>query len=78
MCCCLVLSLIQNYFRTLGCLSMEKRLPITCSLQTLRCMFQRLLSVVLMVQSTGGSRHEALPITAAVTSARDQAVQFIR
>ncbi|XP_032937707.1 condensin-2 complex subunit D3 [Catharus ustulatus] len=45
--------------------------------KTLRCMFQQLLSVVLMVQSTGGSRHEALPITSAVTSARDQAVQFI-
>ncbi|NWS81906.1 CNDD3 protein, partial [Toxostoma redivivum] len=45
--------------------------------KTLRGMFQRLLSVVLMVQSSGGSRREALPITAAVTSARDQAVKFI-
>ncbi|KAI1230786.1 hypothetical protein IHE44_0008667 [Lamprotornis superbus] len=45
--------------------------------KTLRGMFQRLLSVVLMVQSSGGSRCEALPITAAVTSARDQAVKFI-
>uniref|UniRef100_A0A8C3MPU2 Condensin-2 complex subunit D3 n=1 Tax=Geospiza parvula TaxID=87175 RepID=A0A8C3MPU2_GEOPR len=39
---------------------------------------QRLLSVLLMVESSGGSRHEALPITSAVTSARNQAVKFIR
>ncbi|XP_041269803.1 condensin-2 complex subunit D3 isoform X3 [Onychostruthus taczanowskii] len=45
--------------------------------KTLRCVFQRLLSVVLMVESTGGSRREALPITSAVTSARNQAVKFI-
>uniref|UniRef100_A0A8U8AWN6 Condensin-2 complex subunit D3 n=1 Tax=Geospiza parvula TaxID=87175 RepID=A0A8U8AWN6_GEOPR len=38
---------------------------------------QRLLSVLLMVESSGGSRHEALPITSAVTSARNQAVKFI-
>ncbi|KAF2974054.1 hypothetical protein EK904_013078 [Melospiza melodia maxima] len=43
----------------------------------LLCVFQRLLSVVLMVESTGGSRREALPITSAVTSARNQAVKFI-
>uniref|UniRef100_A0A803V0P6 Condensin-2 complex subunit D3 n=1 Tax=Ficedula albicollis TaxID=59894 RepID=A0A803V0P6_FICAL len=36
-----------------------------------------LLGVVLMVQGRGSSRREALPITAAVTSARDQAVKFI-
>ncbi|XP_062364554.1 condensin-2 complex subunit D3 [Cinclus cinclus] len=45
--------------------------------KTLRCMFQRLLSVILMVESSGGSRREALPITSAVTSARDQALKFI-
>uniref|UniRef100_A0A8U8AWK2 Condensin-2 complex subunit D3 n=1 Tax=Geospiza parvula TaxID=87175 RepID=A0A8U8AWK2_GEOPR len=33
--------------------------------------------VLLMVESSGGSRHEALPITSAVTSARNQAVKFI-
>ncbi|XP_053819311.1 condensin-2 complex subunit D3 isoform X3 [Vidua chalybeata] len=45
--------------------------------KTLRCVFQRLLSVILMVESSGGSRLEALPITSAVTSARNQAVKFI-
>ncbi|NXC02411.1 CNDD3 protein, partial [Orthonyx spaldingii] len=45
--------------------------------KTLRCVFQRLLSVILMVESSGGSRCEALPITSAVTSARNQAVKFI-
>uniref|UniRef100_A0A8C3QGX2 Condensin-2 complex subunit D3 n=1 Tax=Cyanoderma ruficeps TaxID=181631 RepID=A0A8C3QGX2_9PASS len=45
--------------------------------QSLRCVFQRLLNVVLMVESRGGSRCEALPITSAVTSARSQAVKFI-
>ncbi|XP_005058897.1 PREDICTED: condensin-2 complex subunit D3, partial [Ficedula albicollis] len=45
--------------------------------KTLRGMFQLLLGVVLMVQGRGSSRREALPITAAVTSARDQAVKFI-
>ncbi|NXT62832.1 CNDD3 protein, partial [Chaetops frenatus] len=45
--------------------------------KTLRCVFQRLLDVILMVESRGGSRREALPITSAVTSARNQAVKFI-
>ncbi|NWI40080.1 CNDD3 protein, partial [Picathartes gymnocephalus] len=45
--------------------------------QTLRYVFQRLLNVILMVESSGGSRLEALPITSAVTSARKQAVKFI-
>nr|XP_030146630.3 condensin-2 complex subunit D3 isoform X1 [Taeniopygia guttata] len=45
--------------------------------KTLRCVFQRLLSVILMVESSGGCRREALPITSAVTSARNQAVKFI-
>ncbi|NXO68383.1 CNDD3 protein, partial [Phainopepla nitens] len=45
--------------------------------QTLRCVFQRLLNVILMLESSGGSRREALPITSAVTSARNQAVKFI-
>ncbi|NXY14041.1 CNDD3 protein, partial [Atrichornis clamosus] len=44
---------------------------------TLRCVFQRLLNVILMVESGGGFRRDALPITAAVTSARNQAVKFI-
>uniref|UniRef100_A0A8U8AWF1 Condensin-2 complex subunit D3 n=1 Tax=Geospiza parvula TaxID=87175 RepID=A0A8U8AWF1_GEOPR len=38
------------------------------------CVFR---NVLLMVESSGGSRHEALPITSAVTSARNQAVKFI-
>ncbi|XP_059723175.1 condensin-2 complex subunit D3 isoform X2 [Haemorhous mexicanus] len=45
--------------------------------KTLRCVFQRLLSVILMVESSRGSRREPLPITSAVTSARSQAVKFI-
>ncbi|OWK57071.1 Condensin-2 complex subunit D3 [Lonchura striata] len=45
--------------------------------KTLRCVFQRLLSVILMVESSGGSRREALPITSAVTSSRNQALKFI-
>ncbi|XP_038017371.1 condensin-2 complex subunit D3 isoform X3 [Motacilla alba alba] len=45
--------------------------------KTLRCVFQRLLSVLLMVEGSGGSRREALPITSAVTSGRNQAVKFI-
>ncbi|NWZ72542.1 CNDD3 protein, partial [Acrocephalus arundinaceus] len=45
--------------------------------KTLRCVFQRLLSVILMVESRGASRFEVLPITSAVTSARNQAVTFI-
>ncbi|RLV98116.1 hypothetical protein DV515_00011072, partial [Chloebia gouldiae] len=45
--------------------------------KTLCCVFQRLLSVILMVESSGGCRREALPITSAVTSARNQAVKFI-
>ncbi|NXU19352.1 CNDD3 protein, partial [Pardalotus punctatus] len=46
------------------------------SFQSLRCVFQQLLNVILMVES-GGPRREALPITSAVTSARNQAVKFI-
>ncbi|NXD23756.1 CNDD3 protein, partial [Spelaeornis formosus] len=45
--------------------------------KTLRGVFQRLLSVLLMVESSRASRCEALPITSAVTSARNQAVKFI-
>ncbi|XP_032565461.1 condensin-2 complex subunit D3 isoform X2 [Chiroxiphia lanceolata] len=45
--------------------------------KTLRCVFQKILNVILMVESRGGSRHEVLPITSAVTSARNQAVKFI-
>ncbi|XP_014112787.1 PREDICTED: condensin-2 complex subunit D3 [Pseudopodoces humilis] len=45
--------------------------------KTLRCVFQQLLNVILMVESRGGPRCEPLPITSAVTSARNQAVKFI-
>ncbi|NXG04652.1 CNDD3 protein, partial [Sakesphorus luctuosus] len=45
--------------------------------KTLRCVFQRLLNVIVMVESRGGSRREVLPITSAVTSARNQAIKFI-
>ncbi|XP_039577670.1 condensin-2 complex subunit D3 isoform X3 [Passer montanus] len=68
---------LESDLLTLECPSMEKSLAVTPPLQTLRCVFQRLLGVVLMVQSSGGSRREALPITSAVTSARNQAVRFI-
>ncbi|NWV19169.1 CNDD3 protein, partial [Origma solitaria] len=44
--------------------------------KSLRGVFQRLLNVILMVDS-GGPRHETLPITSAVTAARSQAVKFI-
>lgn len=37
----------------------------------------QLLYVVLMVESSEGSRREALPFTSAVTSANNQAVKFI-
>ncbi|NXD82346.1 CNDD3 protein, partial [Halcyon senegalensis] len=43
----------------------------------LRCVFQRLLNVILMVESSGGSRSAALAITSAVISARNRAVKFI-
>ncbi|NWU11658.1 CNDD3 protein, partial [Cephalopterus ornatus] len=45
--------------------------------KTLRSVFQQILYVILMVESRGGSRHEVLPITSAVTSARNRAVKFI-
>ncbi|NXM68985.1 CNDD3 protein, partial [Serilophus lunatus] len=45
--------------------------------KTLRSVFHRILSVILMVESGGGSRREVLPITSAVTSARNQAIKFI-
>ncbi|NWZ37222.1 CNDD3 protein, partial [Brachypodius atriceps] len=45
--------------------------------KTLQCVFQRFLNVILMVESRAGSRCEALPITSAVTSTRNQAVKFI-
>uniref|UniRef100_A0A8C9L3D9 Condensin-2 complex subunit D3 n=1 Tax=Pavo cristatus TaxID=9049 RepID=A0A8C9L3D9_PAVCR len=45
--------------------------------EILRCVFQRILSVILMVQGGAGSRHAALAITSAVISARNQAVKFI-
>ncbi|KFP76034.1 Condensin-2 complex subunit D3, partial [Acanthisitta chloris] len=45
--------------------------------QTLRYIFCRILNVILMVESRGHSRYEMLPITSAVTSARNQAVKFV-
>ncbi|XP_056398365.1 condensin-2 complex subunit D3 isoform X2 [Hyla sarda] len=45
--------------------------------QTLRRLFQRLLSVILMVKGGEGSNSAMLAITAPVTGARDQAVQFV-
>ncbi|NXL62192.1 CNDD3 protein, partial [Chordeiles acutipennis] len=43
----------------------------------LRCVFQRILNVILMLESGVGSRHAALAITSAVISARNQAIKFI-
>ncbi|XP_072211018.1 condensin-2 complex subunit D3 [Excalfactoria chinensis] len=45
--------------------------------EILRCVFHRILSVILMVQGGAGSRHAVLAITSAVISARNQAVKFI-
>ncbi|XP_077105659.1 condensin-2 complex subunit D3 [Ranitomeya variabilis] len=45
--------------------------------QTLRRLFQRLLSVILMVKGGEGSHPTLLSVTAPVTSARDQAVRFV-
>ncbi|NWR73103.1 CNDD3 protein, partial [Centropus unirufus] len=45
--------------------------------QNLRCVFQRLLNVLLMVESSLGSRRTLLPITSAVIGARNQAIKFI-
>ncbi|XP_021231653.1 condensin-2 complex subunit D3 isoform X2 [Numida meleagris] len=45
--------------------------------EILRCVFQRILSVILMVEGGAGSRHAVLAITSAVISARNQAVKFI-
>ncbi|NXH16920.1 CNDD3 protein, partial [Bucco capensis] len=43
----------------------------------LRCVFQRILNVILMLESGVGSRCAALAITSAVISARNQAIKFI-
>ncbi|NWY61556.1 CNDD3 protein, partial [Chionis minor] len=43
----------------------------------LRCVFQRILNVILMLESGAGSRRAVLAITQAVVSARNQAVKFI-
>ncbi|NXE41808.1 CNDD3 protein, partial [Ptilorrhoa leucosticta] len=45
--------------------------------KTLPCVFHRLLYVILMAESSEYSMHEVLPITPAVTSARNQAIKFI-
>ncbi|XP_062450376.1 condensin-2 complex subunit D3 [Rhea pennata] len=43
----------------------------------LRCVFQRILNVILMVEDGGGSRRTVLAITSPVISARNQAIKFI-
>ncbi|CAM9824963.1 unnamed protein product [Bubo scandiacus] len=43
----------------------------------LRCVFQRILNVILMLESAAGSRRAVLAITSAVLSARNQAIKFI-
>ncbi|XP_053943120.1 condensin-2 complex subunit D3 isoform X2 [Cuculus canorus] len=43
----------------------------------LRWIFQRILNVILMLESGTGSRCTVLPITSAVVSARNQAIKFI-
>ncbi|NXX56030.1 CNDD3 protein, partial [Scopus umbretta] len=45
--------------------------------QILRCVFQRILNVILMLESGAGSRRPVLAITSAVLSARNQAIKFI-
>ncbi|NXK07359.1 CNDD3 protein, partial [Herpetotheres cachinnans] len=58
-------------------------LRLLCSLlhgtedKILRCVFQRILNVILMLESGVGSRHAVLAITSAVISARNQAIKFI-
>lgn len=56
----------------------ELNLRITFSFQVLRCVFQQLLSVILMLEGGAGSRFAVLAITSAVISARNQAIKFIR
>ncbi|KAM9216984.1 condensin-2 complex subunit D3 [Leptosomus discolor] len=43
----------------------------------LRCVFQRILNVILMLESGVGSRPAVLAITSAVIGARNQAIKFI-
>ncbi|XP_069732475.1 condensin-2 complex subunit D3 [Phaenicophaeus curvirostris] len=43
----------------------------------LRCIFQQILNVILMLESGMGSRCTILPITSAVISARNRAIKFI-
>ncbi|NXC74777.1 CNDD3 protein, partial [Anhinga anhinga] len=43
----------------------------------LRCVFQRILNVILMLEGGMGSRRSVLAITSAVISARNQAIKFI-
>ncbi|XP_066462719.1 condensin-2 complex subunit D3 isoform X3 [Eleutherodactylus coqui] len=45
--------------------------------QTLLHLFQRLLSVILMVKGGEGSNSAALAVTTAVAGARDQAIRFV-
>ncbi|NXT91696.1 CNDD3 protein, partial [Anhinga rufa] len=43
----------------------------------LRCVFQQILNVILMLEGGMGSRHSVLAITSAAISARNQAIKFI-
>ncbi|KAM6370654.1 condensin-2 complex subunit D3 [Pluvialis apricaria] len=43
----------------------------------LRCVFQRILNVILMLENGVGSRHAVLAITSPVISARNLAIKFI-
>ncbi|XP_027743858.1 condensin-2 complex subunit D3 [Empidonax traillii] len=45
--------------------------------KALHYVFYQMLYVILMVKSSFGSKYEVLPITSAVTSARNRAVKFI-
>ncbi|XP_065552963.1 condensin-2 complex subunit D3 isoform X2 [Lathamus discolor] len=45
--------------------------------KVLSCVFQQLLSVILMLEGGAGSRFAVLAITSAVISARNQAIKFI-
>uniref|UniRef100_A0A8C3C597 Condensin-2 complex subunit D3 n=1 Tax=Cairina moschata TaxID=8855 RepID=A0A8C3C597_CAIMO len=55
----------------------DMNMKIIFPFQVLRCVFQRILSVILMVEGGVGSRRPVLAITSAVISARNQAIKFI-
>ncbi|NXN97097.1 CNDD3 protein, partial [Rhinopomastus cyanomelas] len=43
----------------------------------LRCVFQQILNIILMLENRAGSRHAVLAITSAVICARNRAIKFI-